>query len=137
MTIPADQASQQPLHTERDTVIRIRDLLAPACNPGQLWVLLLDGDDRQSPVLIPISEVPDLPDMRMVRNLAAVVHGMIAETMAGIGRVLFVRERLGPCGVTNSDQCWAAALDGECSRAGVATAGTYLLSPGGVSRLAT
>lgn len=136
MTIRAREASQTPLGTDQDKVTRIRDLLAPASNPGQLWVLLLDGDGRQSPVLIPISELPELPDMRMVNNLAAVVRGIIDETMGGDGQVLFVVERLGCFGATHADHCWADALDGAIARVRVASAGIFLLSPGGVAALA-
>lgn len=136
MTIDAHAASQEPLLTERDMVTRIRDLLAPSSNPAQLWVLVLDGHGYQTPILIPIDERPAMPEPSLVDGLVAALGTLIDENLEGDGQVLFVVERNGPFGPTNQDQCWAAALSGSCSRAGLRLAGTFLLSPGGVSPIA-
>lgn len=132
MTLNAAQAAATPLTTERDKAIRIRDLLAPACHPAQLWVLMLDERGYQTPILIPVSDLPDLPDVAMVD---ALIDALSEEEQAGPLTALFVLERLGSFGAGTVDHCWAAALGGACDRAGLPSAGIFLLSPGGVVAL--
>lgn len=135
MTINARAAFDEPLLTERDMVARVRDLLAPASDPARLWVLVLDAEGRQTPLLIPIDQRPVFPEPALLDGLAAALTALIDENVTGRGQVMFVVERLGPFGPTHEDQCWAAALAGACARADLAQAGTFLLSPGGVSPL--
>ncbi len=129
MTIDAFSAQYEPLLTESDMLARIRDLLAPAINPGQLWVLLLDGLRRQSPVMIPIEDCPDLPEPALLDALAGALSAVLEESLAGDGSVIFVRERLGEDRTLAADHCWAAGLAGAGARAGVSVAGTFLLTP--------
>ncbi len=129
MTIDAQSAQDEPLLTERDMLTRITDLLAPAINPGQLWVLLLDGLRRQTPVMIPIEDCPDLPEPALLDALAGVLTSILADSLGGDGSVIFVRERLGGDDITTEDHGWAAGLAGACGRAGVPVTGIFLLSP--------
>ncbi|MEO7126946.1 MAG: hypothetical protein ABI382_11770 [Nakamurella sp.] len=136
MTINAQQAAQQPLNTDNDKVARVRDLLAPASNPAQLWVLILDRDSYQSPLVVPIDERPAIPDPAVIDSLLTAL-GAVAREQLGKGcQAMFVLERLGSFGITAKDHCWAAALQGACDRAAIPCAGTFLLSPGGVSPVA-
>lgn len=137
MTINAEAAFQQPLRTEREKVTRIRDLLAPASIDGRLWALVLDGDGRQTPLMIPIEDCPEIPDPAILDGLGEALITLMDDNVDGSGQVLFVVERLGPFGPTHEDRCWAAALTGACARADLRLAGTFLLSPGGVSPLGT
>lgn len=136
MTIDAFSAQHEPLLTESDMIARIRDLLAPAINPAQLWILLLDGLRCQMPVMMPIEDCPDLPEPALLDALAGVLSTAVEENLDGDGSVIFVRERLGPDRVTAEDHCWAAGLAGATARAGVTVAGTFLLSPHRVQPLA-
>ena len=129
MTTNAFAAPFEPLLTERDMCDRITDLLAPAINPAQLWVLLLDDLRRQAPLMIPIEDCPDLPEPVMMDSLASLLVDVLEENLDGAGSVIFVRERLGPDDITTEDHGWAAGLAGACRRAGVAVTGTFLLSP--------
>lgn len=129
MTIDAYSAQFEPLLTESDMLGRIRELLAPAVNPAQLWVLLLDGVRCQLPLMIPIEDCPDLPEPALLDALAGVLAATIDENADGDGSVLFVRERLGRDRVTAEDHCWSAGLAGASERAGVPVAGTFLLTP--------
>lgn len=133
MTINPEAAAQQPLTASRDKVARVRDLLAPASNPAQLWVLLLDRNSYQSPLMIPIDERPAMPDPALLESVVSAVSSLAHEQLGNGCQAMFVLERMGPFGITAQDHCWAAALDGACERAGIASAGTFLLSPGGVS----
>ena len=135
MTINARTAFDEPLRTERDMVTRVRDLLAPASDAARLWVLVLDDEGRQTPLLIPIDERPVFPEPSLLDGLVTALTALIEENVHGRGQLLFVVERPGPFGPTHEDDCWAAALAGACSRADLGLAGTFLLSPGGVSPL--
>lgn len=136
MTINAQEAAQQPLATNNDKVARIRDLLAPACNPAQLWVLVLDRDSYQSPLMVPIDELPSKPDPVVIESLLTALSAVAHEQLGNGCQAMFVLERQGPFGITSNDHCWAAALEGASERAQIACAGTFLLSPGGVSPVA-
>lgn len=136
MTIDAFAAPFEPLLTEQDMRDRITGLLAPAINPAQLWVLVLDELRRQTPLMMPIDDCPDLPDPAGLDALADLLTTALDENVDGAGSVIFVRERLGPDRVTADDRCWAAELAGACARAGVEVTGTFLLSPHRVLPLA-
>ena len=43
-------------------VRRIEELIAPAIHNGQLWILFLDARRRQLPLMVPIEDIPALPD---------------------------------------------------------------------------
>lgn len=129
MTTNAFAAPFEPLLTVEDMCGRITDLLAPAINPAQLWVLLLDDLRRQAPLMIPIEDCPDLPDPALLDSLARALASVLDENIQGAGSVIFVRERLGTDQITTEDHGWAAGLVGACERAGVAVTGTFLLSP--------
>jgi hypothetical protein len=129
MTIDADSAQFEPLLTERDMIDRITDLLAPASSRAQLWVLLLDGLRRQTPLMMPVEDCPTLPDPALLDGLAGVLAGAVAEVSDGQGSVIFVFERLGADHVTAQDHCWAAGLAGACDRAGVSVTGMFVLGP--------
>lgn len=133
MTINASAASSTPLLTDRDKVTRIRDLLAPATNPSQLWIMILDADGYQTPILIPLDERPTFPEPSLIDGLISALSTVIDDQTDGRGEIMFVLERFGPFGSTADDHCWAAALAGACARAGIGHAGTFLLSRGGVA----
>lgn len=140
MTINALDASRVPLTTDRDRVARVRDLLAPATHPSQLWVLFLDDEDHQTPVLIPLTNRPAVPDPRLVDGLVGALAALITgqrqerDDPGTVGsQVMFVLERFGPRHTTADDRRWAAALTGACVRSEVVCAGVFLLSRTGVS----
>lgn len=136
MTISAADALRHPLITDNDKIARIRDLLAPAGNSAQLWVLPLDSDGRQTPLLLPVEGRPELPDPATLDILLGELDALMGRRPGDAASFLFVLERLGPFGATEEDYCWSAALHGACQRASAACAGVFLLSPGGVMTVA-
>jgi hypothetical protein len=126
-----------PLRTEDDVLARVRRLVGHAVTDRQLWVMLVDGDDHQAPVVVPISDLPRHPERRGLAALSHVLAGLRAElaTARGPGSVIFARERSGTDDVLPLDRAWAAALAEACRSAEVTLRGVYLSTPGGVRRL--
>jgi hypothetical protein len=122
-----------PLTTDEEVLARARMVVGAACT-RQLWILFVDGDGRQSPVVVPIAEVPHRPERRGLAGLARVLAGLRAElvTEHGPGAVIIVRERTGADAVLDADREWAAALAEVCRTAGVALRAAVLSTPGGV-----
>ena len=50
-----------PLTTDEEVLARVRTLVGTA-RTQQLWILFVDGDGRQSPVVVPIADVPRRPE---------------------------------------------------------------------------
>ena len=85
-----------PLRTDAEVLERVEQLVGRAASPSTLWLLLVDGDDRQTPAVMPIDDVPPWPD-GFVDGLAQVVAGIAPDltTANGPGSVIFVREQIG------------------------------------------
>ena len=120
-----------PLLTDDDIRRRVETLIAPALRDGTLWLLFLDGDQRQAPVVAPIEDLPPLPD-GLVDNLGRVLEEVLPDlaTDMGPGSVVLVRERLGPDEVRAADRMWADALTSMCRVRDVVLRGIYLVTPG-------
>jgi hypothetical protein len=136
MSIP-NPANAPLLITDADVLQRVEQLVGRATVARQLWVMFVDGDGRQAPVVMPISDIPLRPEGRVIANLASVLAGLCADltTDAGGGTVILTLERLGRDAVLAVDRQWAAALREACDRAGAVLRGVYLSTSGGVHRI--
>ena len=117
-----------PLRTDDDVARRVADLIGCAAGSDKLWLLFVDGDDRQAPVVVPVQELPGPPDDEMVTALGDVLERFLPDlaTAAGVGSVVFVRERLGPDDVLPADRAWAKALVMMCRKRGIRLRGVHL-----------
>src|SRR6185312_1869264 len=122
-----------PLTTDEEVLARVRTVVG-AARARQLWILFVDGDGRQSPVVVPIADVPHRPEPRGLAGITRVLHGLRGElvTERGPGAVIVARQRPGGDTVLDADREWAAALAQACRTAGVALRATVLSTPGGV-----
>ncbi len=125
-----------PLLTDDDVLARVEQLIGPAVRNGTLWLLLVDGDQQQAPMIVPLDDVPYLPD-DAVDGLGRVLEDFLPAlaTDSGPGSVVFVSERFGPTGVVPADRDWADALAAVCDRSGVLLRGVFSSTRGGVRRL--
>ena len=125
-----------PLLTDDDLRRRIECLIGPALRDRTLWLFFLDGDHRQTPVLVPVEDMPHLPD-DTVDRLGDVLEELLPDlaTDMGPGSVVLVRERLGPDDVLPPDRAWADALAAMCRVRGVVLRGVYLVTPADTRRL--
>jgi hypothetical protein len=136
MTIP-NPADAPPLLTDADVLQRVEQLVGRAAVARQLWIMFVDGDGRQAPVIVPISDIPLRPDPRVIDDLATGLEDLCAELSADVGggSVVFTLERLGRDAVLAGDRQWAAALQQACRRAGTSLRGVYLSTSGGVHQI--
>ena len=124
-----------PLHTDAEVLARVEDLVGRATVDRHLWLLFLDGDGRQAPALVPISDVASVPDDDLSSGLARVLVQVLPElaTDRGPGSVVFVLERLDVAPVLDADR-WADALVRTCERSDLAHRGVFLSTPDAVRR---
>ncbi len=124
------------LLTDADVLARVRDLVGPATTDRQLWILFVDGDGRQAPVVSPVSDLPPRPDA-LVPRLGALLARVVPGLRTGLGRgsVVLTLERHGPDAPRPSDRDWAQALTDACIAASVELRGIFLSTRGGVRRL--
>ena len=130
-------AEAPPLLTDADVLVRVEQLVEPAAADRRLWIMWVDGDGQQAPVIVPVDDMPRHPDRSQLDGLAEVLAGLRDElaTESGPCSVVFTLERLGRDGVLPGDRAWAAALAAACELAGTPLRGAFLATGGGVRRL--
>jgi hypothetical protein len=136
MTIPSFTDAPS-LRTDADVLARVNALVGPACAGRQLWVMLVDGDDRQLPTVLPIAGIPRSPDRRGLHALERLVDGLRDQlaTDRGPGSVVFTLERTGVDAIMPADREWSDALRVACAHRQVALRGVFLSSDSGVRRM--
>lgn len=73
-----------------------------------LWLIFLDEDGRQSDLIVPIDDIPMLPDPRDVGAITDLIARIRDEV--GVAEVPMLISRPGPSEMTEGDRRWAAAL---------------------------
>jgi len=130
-------ATAPPLRTDDDVARRVAALIGRATRDDTLWLLFVDGDDRQTPVVMPVEGASGPPDREMVMALGNVLEGVLPDlaTAAGAGSVVFVRERLGPDFVVPADRAWAEELATMCREREIRSRGVHLSTRGMTKRI--
>jgi hypothetical protein len=110
-------ALSDPLTTDRAVLDLLQEAVGEAIRP-QVWVLLLDADDRALPVVLPIDDVPIGTGAGDADRFAGALDGIAAG--AGAAAVLLAWERPGPDDLTPTEAAWVADLrrsfDGRATR---------------------
>lgn len=96
-----------------------------------LWLVLLDGERRPLPVIVPVDHVPDQPDLLMVGELGRAWSEILLGEPGG--SVVLLLERPGPAAPSSDDLAWRAALRGAAVEHGFALAAFFLATADGVS----
>ncbi|GHH73426.1 hypothetical protein GCM10017772_24950 [Promicromonospora soli] len=98
-----------------------------------LWFVMLDGERRALPVIVPLDHVPDEPDVRTVNELGHAWHAMLhGEPGASI---LLMLERPGSADASFEDHAWGVALRAAAAEQDLAVAGFFLATADGVVAL--
>jgi hypothetical protein len=122
-----------PLDTDADITLRVRQLIGRA-NQRQIWLLFLDHQHVQLPLVIPIDGLPLSPSDADV----AIVLEHVGEVMAEIGAeaIVTVIERYASPRLTSRDLEWATAIRVGCVNAGISLRAQLLSHRTGVRFIA-
>jgi len=117
-----------PLDADDAVHERVTALLERAMR-RQIWLMFLDDEAFQLPVLMP-SSIPRRPGKGHTDNFARFI-GELVEQLAAAA-VVFVLERPGSDAVTPTDREWLSLAANACHRAGVPLRGPLLCHDGGL-----
>ncbi|MBB2891776.1 hypothetical protein [Flexivirga oryzae] len=107
MTLSPQQCT--PIRTERDLFERWRMFMGDGgFGRRSLWLIFLDDRGQQSEFLMPIDDIPMLPDARDVRAIGDLIGRLREET--GVAQVPMLISRPGREQMTEGDRRWAVAL---------------------------
>lgn len=123
---------EEPLRTDAD-LLRWARFVNHGVHPRRrtLWVLLLDGEDVPLPVLLPIEDVPDLPDAEGTTGIAEALASLLSGS-APEGSVVLLLERPGPLQLAQADHAWHTMLRWAMAEAGVRVRAAFLAAAGEV-----
>lgn len=126
---------REPLDTDAD-LLRWAQFISRGLIPVRrtLWVMFLDRKNRALPTILPIEEIPDLPDEeapRMAHNLAR-----IGQDMAPGGAIVLMLERPGARRRAAADDAWHSMLRRELTAAGMRVRAMFLAAGGQVETFA-
>ncbi len=129
MSIPTfDSVRDIPLATDEEVAERLSLILATAIR-RQIWLMFLDGEGQQLPVLIP-SYVPARPRPREERGMARFMKHTTDEV--GAASVIVTFERRAGADLTDADRVWLRSLRASCEHAEVDFRGPFLCHREGV-----
>lgn len=129
----ASPLAAAPLTTDAEIEDRVLALIGTAGH-RQLWLMFLDSDDGQLPVVIPLDDLPREPNRAETDVLVGHLAGILAQVRAV--QLVLVWERPGRGRLTERDQAWARALAANCARRGVRLRAQLLSHTRGVTILA-
>jgi hypothetical protein len=98
-----------PIRTVDEARDRVAELIGPALH-RQLWLMMLDANGDQLPVLIPVDGIPLRPEPGSSAPVAAAITELLTIQAPG-GSVILTLERPGSAALTAPDQAWALELD--------------------------
>ena len=116
MTHPADLP---PVRTQDDLRRVWRMLMGPlGFGRRSLWLLVLDADDRPTPFILQIEDLPARPDPAQVDDVVRLCQEVLCGPASGAS-VVFLLTRPGRGGLTPEEALWAGALHRAVRRAGL------------------
>jgi hypothetical protein len=90
---------------------RWRSVLAPATFPARsLWLTWFDADGRQLPVVVPVDDLPTLPEPALLVGLREVHGSVVDDQLGGTGHLALALCRPGEPVLTAEDEAWAGEL---------------------------
>ncbi|RBY97969.1 hypothetical protein DQ237_03490 [Blastococcus sp. TF02-8] len=111
MTTPP--LTDAPVRSDADLTARWELVLdPPEFAKRHLWLLWLDAYGRQLPIVIPVDDVPRVPDLQLLVGLRQVHESLLADQLGGRGHLALALCRPGSAVPTADDEAWAEALSG-------------------------
>jgi hypothetical protein len=100
-----------PVRTAADLTRRWMTMLdPPVFGARSLWLAWFDGAGRMLPVVVPVDDIPAVPDPGMLSGLLQLHDAVTAEHLAGQGHLAMALCRPGRPAITADDDEWAEAL---------------------------
>ena len=129
MKIPSyEDTHEQPLTTDEQVLERVTLLVRNALR-RQLWLMFLDAEDRQLPVLMP-TDVPARPRSSDASDLARFIHGVNDDL--GASSIVVALERRGSDEVSDDDRAWLRLVRDAAEMAELRLRGPVLVHTRGV-----
>jgi hypothetical protein len=107
----------------------------PVFGARSLWLMWLDDDGRMLPVVIPVDDMPRLPDRALLTGLMSVHDGVTEEHLRGGGHFALAWCRPGRPEITEDDDAWVAALSDALDEQIPGTWSLHLAAAGSVHPL--
>ena len=108
------------IRTQADLEQVWRHLIRPlGFHRRSLWLLLIGGDDRPTPVITEVTDLPHAPDTETSDGLAHLLGHFVSE-LEPDGRWALLLSRPGSHSTDEVDRGWAAALYDVYRRNGIA-----------------
>ena len=124
-----------PVRTDADVLSRVDLLIDPVDRLRQsLWLFFLDRGDIQSPVVVPIEDVPEDPEPDEVGNLCWIIAEVLGSTEPA-GSVIVTLTRPGPAAIRETDRIWHERLQDGAILHGARIRKICLATPDGVVAL--
>jgi hypothetical protein len=109
MTTP--EIAKIPVRSARELTERWEMLLSPPTfGFRSLWLAWFDADGRQTPLVVPIDDIPRRPDEQMLHGLVEVVDSVAREHLGSGAHVAMSLCRPGPGVADADDMTWADSL---------------------------
>ncbi len=100
-----------PIRSADDLTRRWTALLnPPVFGARSLWLCWLTSDGRMLPVVVPVDDLPLVPEPAMVMGLRQVHDSIVEEQLGGDGHLALALCRPGEPRITEDDDEWAEAL---------------------------
>jgi hypothetical protein len=100
-----------PVRTPTELTARWSDLLAPSVFAGRsLWLAWMQPDGVMLPLLIPVDDLPRLPEPALVDGLRTMHDAVVATSGADRLHLALALARPGGPPVTRPDVAWSEAL---------------------------
>ena len=82
----------------------------PIFGARSLWLMWLGADGRALPIVVPVDDVPPLPDEALTAGLLHIHAGVVADHLGGEGHLALALCRPGRPHAGQDDERWAARL---------------------------
>ena len=100
-----------PIRSDEELTARWANVLEPLVFTARsLWLTWIDHDGMALPVVLPIDDIPLVPDPEMLEGLRRVHVGVARSHLPSGGRLAMALCRPGRPEVTEDDEAWAEAL---------------------------
>jgi hypothetical protein len=124
-----------PVRTDADVLARVGAIVDEEARKLQtLWLFFLNRDGMQSDVVVPIDDVPDLPDPQLVGNVCYIVSQVLSGEEPE-GAAIIALSRPGGSDLGETDRYWLSALQQGAARHDTPVRMLCLATPEGIREL--